>query len=220
MNRKLNPLTFLVLLVIGLGSGLALSIVYASLTFNATSITSDGILSLTGAGSSTIDVGVGTLSIQTTNNGPITTGNGLFTIGGALNASGTITQNGTPVNISTTTASIGVSFDGGGAVIASNASSSPFQIPYAGTVRRWWMTSDLSCTASFDVWKANKAIPTNANRIAGTDVPTLTSQQISSSSALTGWTTSLSAGDVLMIVATSTPSVCQKATIGIDYSKL
>lgn len=70
----------ILLLIVGFCSGLAVSLAYASLTINSSTLTSDTTLSLVGSGSSTIDVGIGTLSLQTTNNGPITAGSGLFTI--------------------------------------------------------------------------------------------------------------------------------------------
>lgn len=61
---------------------------FAALTFNSTTVSSDGALTLTGASSSIWDLGASnTLSLQTTNNGAITTGSGLFTLGGSLVAS-------------------------------------------------------------------------------------------------------------------------------------
>lgn len=71
-------------LFIGCLSGLVLSIAYASLTITSSSVTSDVSLGLAGTGTSTLDVGASTLSLQTTGNGPITAGSGLFTIPGTL----------------------------------------------------------------------------------------------------------------------------------------
>jgi cytoskeletal protein CcmA (bactofilin family) len=77
------------------------SVAFAALTLTGTAVTSDGALTLTGSGASTLDVGTGLLSIQTANNGPITLGTGLFTIGGAVNVSSTL-------NVSSTTNLVGV----------------------------------------------------------------------------------------------------------------
>ncbi len=62
------------------------SVAFAALTFSNTSIVGDSAFNaITGAASTTFDVGSGnTLSLQTTANGPITTGSGAFTIGGIL----------------------------------------------------------------------------------------------------------------------------------------
>ena len=121
--------------------------------------------------------------------------------------------------VATTTATLGVTFDGEGSVIAAGASSSPFRVPVSGTIRSWFGIADKSCSASFDVWKST-GIPTNAGRIAGTDIPNVSSTQYSTSSALTGWATSFSAGDLFMFVATGTLSGCTRVNVGINYSKL
>jgi len=109
-SRFHNKKVFLSLFV-GLFSGLALSIAYASLTLTSNSITGDSSFNtITGAASTTLDVGASTLSLQTTNNGPIKTGTGLFTIQGPLTQSGgvvslvstTITGQATTTNLSIT----------------------------------------------------------------------------------------------------------------------
>lgn len=64
------------------------SVGMAALTFNSTAVTSDGALTFTGSGASTWDVGTGALSLQITNNGPITTGTGLLTVAGNFFVSG------------------------------------------------------------------------------------------------------------------------------------
>ena len=69
MNKRKIEGAFLVVLTVVLSGAL---IAQASLTFTGTAITGDA--------ASTIDVGTGTLSIQTTNNGAITAGTGAFTI--------------------------------------------------------------------------------------------------------------------------------------------
>lgn len=64
----------------------------AALTFGATSVASDGALTITGTSASAWNLGGQTLSLQTTGNGAITTGTGTFTFGGNLVASaGTLT---------------------------------------------------------------------------------------------------------------------------------
>lgn len=73
---------------------------------NALSLTSAGALTFTGAANSTWDLGAAhTLSLQTTNDGPITTGTGLFTAGGALTVnSGALTVTAGNLAFSGTTA--------------------------------------------------------------------------------------------------------------------
>jgi hypothetical protein len=68
--------------------------------------------------------------------------------------------------------------------------------PYSGTITGWYLNADASGSCVIDIWKANAAIPTNANSIAGTEKPTLSTQQLNSDVALSSWTTSVSVGDI------------------------
>ena len=86
---------------------LVAAVVNAALTFNTTTVSSDGALTITAQGASTWDIGTGTLSIQTSNNGAITTGTGLFTVGGNLKIPGAYSLDVTSagqLNLGTTTA--------------------------------------------------------------------------------------------------------------------
>jgi hypothetical protein len=69
----------------------------------------------------------------------------------------------------------------------------------SGTIIGWKLISDTSTSTVVDVWKTNNAIPTNSNSITGTAKPTLSSAQLNSSSTLTGWTTSVTAGDIFIL---------------------
>ncbi|MES2213639.1 MAG: hypothetical protein V4473_02260 [Patescibacteria group bacterium] len=83
---RVLPLIISFVLIIFLCFG---SIALASVTISGSAITGDSsFTSIAGAANTTIDVGsTRTLSLQTTNNAPITTGSGLFTIGGNLTVS-------------------------------------------------------------------------------------------------------------------------------------
>lgn len=71
------------------------------------------------------------------------------------------------------------------------------RVPYAGTIVEWSLVANASCTCVLDVWKAAGALPTNANSIAASAKPGLTAAAVGGSTTLTGWTTTISAGDVL-----------------------
>src|SRR5258708_7505531 len=80
------------------------SVAFAAITFSGTGITGDASFNaLTGVASTTLDVGASTLSIQTTNNGPVTLGTGLLTAGGNVKIAGTLTTTGTATFASTLT---------------------------------------------------------------------------------------------------------------------
>jgi hypothetical protein len=60
------------------------------------------------------------------------------------------------------------------------------------------LIANTSGSIVVDVWKAAApTIPTVANTITAAAKPTLSSQQTAASSTLTGWTTSISANDII-----------------------
>jgi hypothetical protein len=79
--------------------------------------------------------------------------------------------------------------------------------PFTGTIVRWKLIADASATATVDVWKDAAAIPTNSNTITASAKPSLSAAQFNSSSTLTGWTTSVTEGDIL-IMETESASGC------------
>ncbi len=88
--------------------------------------------------------------------------------------------------------------NGGGSPITTGAKGrKTFSI--SGTITRWRLVSDVSTTAVLDIWKANAAIPTNANTITAAAKPSLTASELSTSATLTGWTTAVTAGDVFIL---------------------
>lgn len=76
--------------------------------------------------------------------------------------------------------------------------STKIQSPYTGTIIGWSINSDVSTTAIVDIWK-DTTNPTNVNSITASAKPTLTAQTKNDSTTLTGWTTSIAAGDLLQI---------------------
>lgn len=91
---------------------------------------------------------------------------------------------------------IGTVIDGGGSVITTGQKGY-IKCPYAGTITAAYLIADQSGSIVVDVWKiASGSIPTVANTITASALPTLSSAQQSTDGTLTGWTTSVSAGDV------------------------
>jgi len=72
-------------------------------------------------------------------------------------------------------------------------------IGYNGTITGWYLTCYPSATVSVDVWKVSGGVPTFSNRITGSAKPSVTAARFNSSTTLTGWTTSVSAGDYFMM---------------------
>lgn len=93
-------------------------------------------------------------------------------------------------------------------------------IPYNGTITGWQVIGDVTGNCVFDVWKsAAGVIPTAANNITGAEAPTLTAQQINSNLALTTWTTTVTAGDIVGVLLSSA-SVLSQAWLTVFITKL
>jgi hypothetical protein len=106
---------------------------------------------------------------------------------------------------------------GFGASFGSVASGSPtlvtdiayLTVPHACTIAAWNITVNAG-TATFDIWKVatGTAIPTSANSITASAQPAISTGTAIHSTTLTGWTTSMSANNIVAIqlktVATAT----------------
>ncbi len=111
---------------------------------------------------------------------------------------GTKTQCSIPGGAGTITQRLELGVNGAGGPVTTGAKGrKTFSI--SGTIVRWRLVSDVATTTTLDIWKANGAIPTNANSITGSAKPSLTAAELSTSTTLTGWTTAVTAGDVFIL---------------------
>jgi len=140
--------------------------------------------------------------------------------------SGDVTTSGTLVTTIAANqklAAIAFIIDGNGSAITTGVKGF-VQIPFACTISSWTILStDAAATSGsivIDIWKdvfANYP-PTVADTITASAKPTLSSAQAATSSTLTGWTTSVTAGDVLGFNVDSITTVT-RITIQLKVSK-
>lgn len=119
---------------------------------------------------------------------------------------GTISGTGSPIctdaggNTTTTGCaslhSISFGVDGGGSVLVTGDIHIYPPVDYACTINRIDISGYPSGSITVDVWKAASAIPTSGNKISASAPLTLSSSPLSQAGSLTGWTTSVSVGDV------------------------
>jgi len=93
---------------------------------------------------------------------------------------------------------VGITIDGGGSAITTGVKGYT-SIPKTGTIVRARMLADQSGSAVIDVWKDTFANfpPVNADSITAAAPPTLSTQDHSDDTTLTGWTIAVTAGDVI-----------------------
>lgn len=85
------------------------------------------------------------------------------------------------------------------------------RVPYTGTITKVSMLADASGSMVVDIWKDTYANypPTVADTIVAAAKPTLSAANKSEDSTLTGWTTAVTAGDVLKFNVDSVSGLTQ-----------
>lgn len=115
-------------------------------------------------------------------------------------------------------AEIVFTIDGLGA--APSAGSKGFlEIPFNCTINSWTLLSDVAGSITVDIKKSTySGFPTTTS-ITASATPALATAQKAQSSTLTGWTTTLTAGDILEYVVTGTPATLTRATINLKVTR-
>jgi hypothetical protein len=110
----------------------------------------------------------------------------------------------------------GISLDGGGSDITTGIKADVI-IPYNMTVNSWTIISPQTGSIVVDLWKDTYSAypPTSLDSIAGSEKPTLSSQNKNQDLALSTWTTSISAGDIIRFNVDSCSGI-QKAVVSIE----
>jgi hypothetical protein len=116
-------------------------------------------------------------------------------------------------------AEINYVIDGVGNVLFAG-SKGTLEIPFNCTINSWTLIADVSGSVIVDVKKAAYAdFPTTVS-ITASAIPTLSSTQKAQSSTLTGWTTSVSAGDILEFVVNGTPATITRAVLSLKVTRV
>lgn len=105
--------------------------------------------------------------------------------------------------------------DGGGAAITTGIKGD-LEIPFAMTITGWTALADQSGSIVVDIWKDTYANfpPTVADTITASDKPTISTATKGQDLAPTGWTTAVTAGDILRFNVDSI-TTCQRVTLAV-----
>jgi len=119
----------------------------------------------------------------------------------------------TTVAIRTTT--IGITVDNGASVVTAGAKGF-FRVPQAATIVKATVIANAAGNVVFDVKKSTyAAFPTQATIVASAP-PTLSGVQKNEDATLTGWTTAITAGDVIGYEITGSPATITRVTLILD----
>lgn len=109
--------------------------------------------------------------------------------------------------------------DGGGSAIETGLKGF-LEVPYACTINSVTLLADQSGSIVVDVWKDTYVNypPADADSITSSAVPTISTAVKAQDTTLTGWTTSLSKGDILAFNVDSI-TTCERVTISLRVDK-
>lgn len=118
-----------------------------------------------------------------------------------------------------TTAVISFVIDGGGSAITTGVKGD-LEIPFACTITQATLLADQSGSIVVNIWKDSYGnfAPTVADKITASAPPTISSAIKSQDSTLTGWTTTISAGDILRFNVDSISTI-QRVTLSLKVTR-
>lgn len=109
--------------------------------------------------------------------------------------------------------------DGGDSTIITGVKGF-LEIPFACTINAVTLLADQSGSIVVDIWKDTYANfpPTDADSITAAAVPTITTATKSQDTTLTGWTTSIAAGDIIGYNVDSVTTL-RRVTVALKVTK-
>ena len=109
--------------------------------------------------------------------------------------------------------------DGGGSTLTTGIKGD-LEVPFACTITQVTLLADQSGSVVIDIWKDTYANypPTDADSITSASPPTISAATKAQNSTLSGWTTSVAAGDTLRFNVDSATTI-QRVTASIKVSR-
>jgi hypothetical protein len=110
--------------------------------------------------------------------------------------------------------------DGGGSALTAKYYGY-IEVPYACTIKQVTTLGDVSGSVVVDLYRCTYSAfapgthPVSGDKLTASAPPTISSAFKAQDATLTGWTTSLAAGDILAFVVTGTPTTITRATVSI-----
>src|SRR5208283_4599449 len=135
-----------------------------------------------------------------------------------------ISLSGTKLNADVPINALEFIFNGGGSPLTANTYGW-LQCPYPATIQSVTLLADVSGNCVFDIYKCTYANynpgthPVYSDSITSSDKPTLLNTYKNTDSTLTGWTTTISTGDVLAFVVNTAATNATLVTLILKLLK-
>ena len=157
---------------------------------------------------------------RTGDGGRLATSRGTLTAGNLLmsDPAGNVIDAGVPLDTDPAVGVLGIVIDGGGSVPATGRKGF-LQVAYNCTVTGWTILGEVSGSAQLTVKKSTyAAFPATAG-IVGSAPPAVSGAQKATSTTLAGWTTAITAGDILEFNLDSVTTVT-RLTLELQVTKI
>jgi len=130
-----------------------------------------------------------------------------------------VANGGTGITNNPNVLSVTFIIDGGGSAITTGIKGD-ITIPFACTINEWTLLADQSGSVVVDIWKDTYANypATVADTITGSAKPTITTATKGQSSTLTGWTSSITAGDTIRFNVDSATTIT-RVTLSLKVTR-
>lgn len=137
-----------------------------------------------------------------------------------LNLSNSVTDDDIITTSDVKAGTISFVIDGGGGVIQTGVRGD-LEVPFNCTITACTLLADTTGSIVIDVWKDvyGSYPPTDADSITASAVPTISSATKSTDSTLTGWTTTVNAGDILRFNVDSCSTIT-RCVVSLKYRKV
>jgi hypothetical protein len=130
-----------------------------------------------------------------------------------------VLHNGTNLVRAESTSSVQFLIDGSGSAIETGIKGD-IRIPFAGTITGAYLLADQTGSIVIDLWKDTTANfpPTVADTITASAKPTISSALKAEDTTLTGWTTTVSAGDIIRVNVDSC-TIIQRCLVVLNFKR-
>jgi hypothetical protein len=102
-----------------------------------------------------------------------------------------------------------------GGLVPTTGSKGHLHVPYAGAITGWTLIADRVGSAQITIKKSTVGTYPAGTSIVASAPPELSSQQLNTSSTLTGWTTAIAPGDILEFNLDSV-AACTRLTLQLQ----